>query len=565
MNSTSYSQAAVNRVWARQLFRLLEQFGVRHACIAPGSRSTPLTLEAQAIDSIDVHTHFDERGLGFMALGMAKVHQAPIAIVVTSGTAVANLLPAVAEANLTGEKLVILTADRPPELIGIGANQAIVQQGLFSSHVTEAVDLPCPTIDALSQTLIHPVREALLKQQNKGGAIHLNCPFREPLYVDDEADVDALFFELPPIETVSRAPRNQSPDAISLKPQGLVIIGSLSLKDAQKAKQFAQRLGWPVLCDIQSGVSSEFSGYDVWLPLCRERAFSNVMQVVQFGARVVSKRLNQWLVEQHQLNASFDYHVVTSDWRRCDPNRLSATQHHSDIGDWIDLQSYQTTSLSEYLLEKHAAAQLLLALDTHSQTQQSINEVGLAHALSQLSPHWDLFVGNSLIVRLMDMYSRLNDIEVYSNRGASGIDGLVATASGVAQLRARPMVTVVGDTSMLYDLNSLARLSSVSTPSVIVVVNNDGGAIFDMLPVDPVHREKLYQMPHGLQFNMAAKMFGLDYAKPKTVQSLLARIEQHLDTGSGALLIEAMVEPGQAKQHIATLKNTLAQTLHESN
>ncbi|ORT50283.1 hypothetical protein ST37_10380 [Vibrio sp. qd031] len=565
MIPTSHSQAAVNRVWARQLFRLLEQFGVRHVCIAPGSRSTPLTLEAQANNAIEVHTHFDERGLGFVALGMAKVHQAPIAIVVTSGTAVANLLPAVAEANLTGEKLVLLTADRPPELIGIGANQAIVQQGLFSTHVTEAVDLPCPTIDALSQALIQPVRDALLNQQHKGGAIHLNCPFREPLYVDNEAEVDALFCELPPLATVSRSPKKHSADAISLKSQGLVIIGSLSLNDAQKAKQFAQQVGWPVLCDIQSGVSSEFSGYDVWLPLCPTRAFSDVTQVVQFGARVVSKRLNQWLVEQHQLNASLDYHVVSSDWRLCDPNRLNATQHHSDIGDWIDVQTYQSTSLSEYTQEKRAATQLLLALDTHSQTHQPINEVGIAHALSQLSSQWDLFVGNSLIVRLMDMYSRLNTIEVYSNRGASGIDGLVATASGVAQLRARPMVTVVGDTSMLYDLNSLARLSSISTPLVIVVVNNDGGAIFDMLPVDPDHREKLYQMPHGFQFKMAAQMFGLDYAMPKTVQSLLARMEQHLKTGSGALLIEAVVEPGQAKQHIATLKNSLAQTLHETD
>ena len=136
------NQAVMNRIWCQVLLEELTRFGVEHICIAPGSRSTPLTLEADASSKLTLHTHFDERGLGFLALGLAKASRKPVAIVVTSGTAAANLLPAIAEAKLTGEKLVVLTADRPIELVGCGANQAIVQQGLYSSHVTAELNLP---------------------------------------------------------------------------------------------------------------------------------------------------------------------------------------------------------------------------------------------------------------------------------------------------------------------------------------------------------------------------------------------------------------------------------------
>lgn len=139
-------QALLNRLWSRVLLEELSRLGVTQVCVAPGSRSTPLTLEANANTAFTLHTHYDERGLGFMALGLAKASQQPVAVIVTSGTAVANLLPAIAESKLTGERLVVLTADRPLELVGCGANQAIVQSGIFSSHVTASLELPSPAI-----------------------------------------------------------------------------------------------------------------------------------------------------------------------------------------------------------------------------------------------------------------------------------------------------------------------------------------------------------------------------------------------------------------------------------
>lgn len=191
------SQAGLNRIWAQAILETLAQSGVKHICIAPGSRSTPLSLEALELaqrSELTVHIHFDERGLGFLALGIAKATQDPVAVIVTSGTAVANLLPSVAESGLTGEKLILLTSDRPQSLIGVGANQAIVQKGIFSSHVRKSVGLASPNRDpnqptpqALIQAL-SDINHALAYQHTVSGSLHINCPYPEPLYIQSEQE-----------------------------------------------------------------------------------------------------------------------------------------------------------------------------------------------------------------------------------------------------------------------------------------------------------------------------------------------------------------------------------------
>lgn len=172
----SLNQAALNRVWTQVLIEECYRQGVRHICIAPGSRSTPLTLEAVAHPDMTVHTHFDERGLGFLALGLAKSTHTPVAVIVTSGTAVANLLPAVAESKLTKEPLVLLTSDRPVELVGCGANQAIEQSGIFSQHVTHALNLPSPSTQVPLSWLLTPWITRLLSKSRKARAFILIVP-----------------------------------------------------------------------------------------------------------------------------------------------------------------------------------------------------------------------------------------------------------------------------------------------------------------------------------------------------------------------------------------------------
>ncbi|MCG3744936.1 2-succinyl-5-enolpyruvyl-6-hydroxy-3-cyclohexene-1-carboxylic-acid synthase [Vibrio cincinnatiensis] len=559
-------QALLNRIWSQTLLEELTRFGVSEVCIAPGSRSTPLTLEAAANSKLNIHTHFDERGLGFLALGLAKASQKPVVVIVTSGTAVANLLPAIAESKLTGEPLIVLTADRPVDLVGCGANQAIYQPDIYAHHVTQSIALPSPNIGLSLNWLLTTIDDALSQQTQLGGTIHINCPFPEPLYSSNDRQFYADY--LKSIERwregderyTQRYYPNTSVAPIDnrlLNKKGVVLIGSVRLHEAQAALYFAKQLGWPVLCDPQSGVNSEWAHYDLWLQNSTARAvLSECEQVVQFGSRIVSKRLNHWL-EQQVSTGRCDYAYLS--WQAARNNQAHLAQQHwvCDIPSWVNMQLSKLPVLKQTYAGwaddlKHYA-QSIAQLAQLPLSNQVLSEVALAVDLGERGKAIPLFLGNSLIVRLADMFSSLSPREVFSNRGASGIDGLVATAAGVQRAFEKPMLMLMGDTSLLYDLNSLALVRETPQPLVIVVINNDGGAIFDLLPVPAQQREALYQMPHGLQFECAAKQFGLTYQKPETLAAYQAAVDEHLIKGRGTLLVEVVTPSQQAATHIQQL------------
>ncbi|PNH89137.1 2-succinyl-5-enolpyruvyl-6-hydroxy-3-cyclohexene-1-carboxylic-acid synthase [Vibrio diazotrophicus] len=562
----SQDQAVLNRIWCKVILEELSRFGVAEVCVAPGSRSTPLTLEADANAKLNLHTHYDERGLGFLALGLAKASNKPVAVIVTSGTAVANLLPAIAEAKLTGEKLIVLTADRPVELVGCGANQAIVQHDIFSSHVTKAVYLPSPDVGVSLNWLLTTIDDACYQQEQAGSAIHINCPFPEPLYSNDDdsqyQDYLATIGEWSQSEQIY-CQRHFSISQVSrifndiLSNKGVVIVGSVSLKEALAAKQLAQKLGWPLLCDPQSGINSQWAHFDLWLQNATAKTQLNQCeQIIQFGSRIVSKRLNQWLSEQvSQRNCRYGYVSPSSD--RNNPAHLPQQHWVADISDWVASAIEQWTALTplqfgwaDSLIAYSTAISQLAKLHL---SQQHLTEIAVALELSDGDTDAALFLGNSLIVRLADMFSVIDQRDVYSNRGASGIDGLVATAAGVHRAIDKPMLMILGDTSLLYDLNSLALVRVSKHPLVIVVCNNDGGAIFDLLPVPAEKREALYQMPHGMNFKAAAAQFGLHYAQPETLQAYRSLVQEHLQSGEGCLLVEVITPPQQASAQIKQL------------
>ncbi|EID4387783.1 2-succinyl-5-enolpyruvyl-6-hydroxy-3-cyclohexene-1-carboxylic-acid synthase [Vibrio vulnificus] len=555
----NHDQAVLNRIWCETLFEELYRFGVRDVCVAPGSRSTPLALEANAHTRLKLHTHFDERGLGFLALGLAKASQRPVAVVVTSGTAVANLLPAVAEAGLTGEKLVLLTADRPIELVGCGANQAIAQQGIFSNHVCASLNLPSPNTQTSLNWLLTSVDQVLHQQAVSGHAVHINCPFPEPLYSNapksiyqSYIDTVAVWRAEGGIYSNKQMPLPMPPSIAEIEQRkGVVVIGSVTLQEAKQAHQFAAQMGWPVLCDPQSGTTSDWSGFDIWLQNPAARAqLSQCDLIIQFGRRLVSKRLHQWL--EQQVQAGCDYWYVSPDFERDNQSHLPQQHFVCSIAAWLNVVTNRevqpvawANELPRFSAEVNKQAREI--------AQSSLCEMMIALHLSSLVGSADLFLGNSLFVRMVDMVGQLHGVETFTNRGASGIDGLFATASGVQRARSNPMLLMIGDTSALYDLNSLALYSHQETPVVIVVTNNDGGAIFDLLPVPPQQKQALYQMPHGYRFEFAAKQFGLDYVRPTSMTELTERIVGHFAHGCGALLVEVNTPPNQASQHIKQL------------
>lgn len=564
MSTHPIHQAVINRIWCQTILEELSRFGVTDVCVAPGSRSTPLTLEADENSKLTLHTHFDERGLGFLALGLAKASKRPVAIVVTSGTAVANLLPAIAEAKLTGEKLVVLTADRPIELVACGANQAINQSGIFSAHVSAALELPSPSLHTPLKWLLTSIDQVMFEQAQKGSAVHINCPFPEPLYsaeskaiYQDYLDGVARWWQ--GSETYTRKLSAQSVPNIQVRDfidkKGVIIAGSVTLEEATKAKRLAQKLGWPLLCDPQSGQTSEWAHYDLWLQNADKAEELNQCElVIQLGSRIVSKRLNQWLLKQVEDRGA-DYHYVADNVDRNNQAHLMQTHHVCDIEVWLNAFSKAVPVLAEQqsgwgdgLIP--FANQLTELASLHLSTDTKLTEIALALTLNQLPKETQIFLGNSLFVRLVDMFSRVDGYEVYSNRGASGIDGLIATACGVVNANQQPLVIYIGDTSLLYDLNSLALLSRVTVPVAIVVTNNDGGAIFDLLPVPEQQKQALYQMPHGFEFELSAKQFNLAYAKPETVAEYQHLLTEHLEQGKGTLLIEVQTPPEQASQQL---------------
>jgi len=564
MNQLALSkQGVLNRIWSELILEELVRFGVQHVCIAPGSRSTPLTLGADNQSTLTIHTHFDERGLGFLALGMAKVSRSPVAIIVTSGTAAANLLPAIAEAKLTGEKLIILTADRPVELIGCGANQAIQQVGIYSEHVIGCLNLPSPSAHIPAVWLLSSIDTLMFQQQQTSGAVHVNCPFPEPLYsAKDRSIYDEYLIRLKKWQasniTYTQHIRDRSSEvngiALLESRKGVIVVGNVDVSEAKKAKILAEVLGWPILCDPQSGVSSAWQHYDLWLR--KKRCKTHLAEcdlIVQFGARVVSKILNAFIAQQCSLTDT-DYFLVCNEAQRLNPDHLSQTHILSDITMWINTQLIHQkgqNSVHRYWaddLKRYSTQVSELALGN-----ETLTELNVANVIPKIVSKNDLFIGNSLIVRLFDMVTALQGNRTYSNRGASGIDGLVATAAGVLRMTNEPMLTVLGDTSLLYDLNSLALFSRVEKQNVILVTNNDGGAIFNLLSEPKEKKAILYQMPHGYQFKYAAKQFGLKYIQPDHMDELICVAREHLDSGKGTLLIELVTPAVQVSKDIEEL------------
>jgi 2-succinyl-5-enolpyruvyl-6-hydroxy-3-cyclohexene-1-carboxylate synthase len=338
----------------------------------------------------------------------------------------------------------------------------------------------------------------------------------------------------------------------------------LPLVQAQAAQAFAEQMGWPVLADPQSGVSSDWAHFDLWLQNPKLASQLDCCDlIVQFGSRIISKRFNHWLekhVARNQQGGDIQYWYVSPRLERDNQSHLPQWHWAEQPSSWVE----RTTEFSS----EHAGWANELAADIKQVTQHAkglfasdpkseLSEIALAIDVAERAQGVDLFVGNSLFVRLIDMFGKLDNTEVFTNRGASGIDGLFATASGVQRARQNPMLMFIGDTSALYGLNSLALFTHNKLPSVLVITNNDGGAIFDLLPVPQEHRESFYQMPHGYEFEHAAKQFGLQYRKPNTLAEYQSIVSEHFASGEGALVVEVQTPSNQAVEQLKSFNKNL--------
>ncbi len=510
----------------RAFVEALAAAGIREAVVCPGSRSTPLALALRAAAGIRVRVLYDERAAGFFAMGMARTVRRPVALLATSGTAVVEFAPAVVEAQLSRVPLVLLTADRPPELRDRGAPQAIDQAHLYGRAAKWFTELPLLDGDPL--TLAHwrwvAGRAVAMAAEGPAGPVHVNVPFREPLLPDGPLETHAVAGS-PAFVAVEAGRRTLDDDALRALAsrlagveRGLIIAGpddDPRLPDALVA--FADATGFPVIADPLSGLRSGRHDRTAVVvradQLARRGPWIDAHApdlVVRTGAMPTSKPVVELLTRTRPELLVLD---GDAGWR--ESAQVPATFVHADPADTVErlaaLQPGKVGSpwMADWLLADRAAGEAmdgwLAALD---EPFEGAPWPVLADALPDGAVLW---AGSSMPVRDMDAWlpSTNRALTVRSNRGANGIDGVVSTALGCAAVAEGPVALVLGDIAFLHDLNALvaARLHGLS--ATVVLVNNDGGGIFSFLPQAqpaaalpgiglPEHYEELFGTPHGI-------------------------------------------------------------------
>ena len=501
--------------------------GMRHAVVAPGSRSTPMALALAARDDLSVHVAHDERTAAFMALGIGLATGVPAALLCTSGTATTHFHAAVVEADLSGVPMLVITADRPPELQGIGAPQTIDQVDLYGKVVRGFVDTGVPEERDMPAWRDLATDSWLAATGVESGPVHLNVSFREPLVGE--------VGELPPSSPVPSAPE---PDeffmarlpieelATIIDQQRGVIVAGRGVDSPVAVAALADALQWPVLADPRSGCRHLPQAVCAFDSLLRHALFAadhRPTVVLHLGEPPASKVLGQWL----QASGAVHVHVHTQD-RTIDPLGIITERIYGQVSAVCDSLAplVKGASGTPWLARwQHAddAAQTALSAATAA---EPLTEPAVARVLSTLAVQ--LVVASSMPVRDVEWFGAPGTTVVHSNRGANGIDGVIATAIGVAIGTEQPTVALLGDVAFCHDQSSLTALAARQLPLTVVVIDNDGGGIFSFLPqrtsLSTERFEQLFGTPHGTNLVGVARAHGLGARTVETVSDLLAAV-----------------------------------------
>ncbi len=576
-----------NYAFAAALFEEFVASGVGHVCVCPGSRSAPLAVSAARARDLRVWVHLDERAAAFFALGLARAERAPVALVCSSGTAAANFLPAVVEAYHGRVPLLVLTADRPQEVRGWGAAQTIDQVGLFGSHVRWFSEASPPERNAagLRHARALACRAVATAMGPPPGPVHLNLPFREPLDPSPdpsdaagpglEGDWAPGGRESGPYTRSWRCSPPPSPDLVShllegpLRARRGVIVcgpgdGDPALPDA--VARLGRAAGWPVLAESTSQIrcgphtrgAPILASFDAIL---RNREFALAHPpdlVLRIGAPPTSKAFQQWL----ELHPSSRLVMLDPDRTWSDPDHLA-----SEV---IDADPVHLCDSLERRLQAAAVPSRLPSLARGVELRREASAAGggkpvgkpagsrgrrtrllapqVVAVLAEALPDGaTLFVSNSMAVRDLDAFLPVSTrrIRVLANRGANGIDGIVSSALGAAAAASGPLFLLSGDLAFLHDAGGLFAAHQHGIRATLVVVNDDGGGIFSLLPIaahgEDVDFERLFTVPHGIDLAAVAGAYGLRHQRVTTGLELSQALE-HSQASAGTQVIEVAVD-----------------------
>jgi 2-succinyl-5-enolpyruvyl-6-hydroxy-3-cyclohexene-1-carboxylate synthase len=546
-----------NSLWASVVVETLARLGVRQAVISPGSRSTPLTVQFAAHPAFEAIPVLDERSAAFFALGLARRSARPVVLLCTSGTAGANYLPAVIEARESGVPLIVITADRPPEMRECRSGQTIDQQKLFGGYVNLYHELAVPEAELsllryLRQTIAHAAERA---QWPVPGPVHLNAPFRDPLppLQDGKAaglqgELNAAFFRgvapfARPVLGLAR---------LNLRGRGVIVAGQTRADDpagyARAVGRLARRLGWPVLADALSPLRNfarEVPGlvtrYDLIARAEGIRAELSPEHVLVLHDWPTSKTLRQWL-------GAGDAPVTFVSARSDNPDALHGATRivRADVEPLA--AAVRATRAPAAWLRRWAdlERQCELRLKRGLARTEGMFEGQAAALLPRLLPAGTtVMVANSMPVRDAEYFWPANHRRhvIHCNRGANGIDGTLSTAMGLAH-RGTPTVLVTGDLALLHDTNGLLLARELRGSLTIVVVNNDGGGIFGHLPIAQFEPpfERFFATPQGVDFARLTSAYGVRHTRVRD-WAHFATLLGHLP--AGVRVIELRTDRGR--------------------
>jgi 2-succinyl-5-enolpyruvyl-6-hydroxy-3-cyclohexene-1-carboxylate synthase len=543
----------LNQLWSYVLTETLKRLGLNCAVICPGSRSTPLTLAfVQQTPEIAAIPILDERSAAFFALGQAKATGKPVVLVCTSGTAGANFYPAVIEARESRVPLLILTTDRPAELRDCHSGQTIDQVKLYGNYPNWQTELATPVAEMemlsyLRQTLIYAWERC---QFPNGGAVHLNIPFRDPLAplpdgINFTLDVEDFFSGI--VSTPLPIIHYQLP--ITHHQKGIIIAGVARPKQPEEycraIAQLSQSLQWPVLAEGLSPVRNYadlnpylISTYDIILRNQQLAQELTPEMVIQIGEMPTSKELRNWLIATKPQRWIID---------SCDQNLDSLhgkTTHLRTSIEYLKTENWKLGNGNLEYLQKwfDLEAKVRKNIDVNFEKMDELIESKAAWLISQiLPPETPLFIANSMPVRDVEFFWKPNNLRIkpYFNRGANGIDGTLSTALGIAHHQ-KSSVMLTGDLALLHDTNGFLIRNKFIGHLTIILINNNGGGIFEMLPVakfDPPF-EEFFATPQDIDFAQLCATYNVKYELINSWDDLQERLKVLPNTGIRVLEIK---------------------------
>jgi 2-succinyl-5-enolpyruvyl-6-hydroxy-3-cyclohexene-1-carboxylate synthase len=559
----------INRLWSSLIISDLIKNNITQFYISPGMRNAPLIAALcfykKLHPQIEIITCIDERGASYRALGYSKASGSPCVLLCTSGTALANYLPAIIESFKSHLPLIIISADRPKEQVMSGENQTINQTGIFSHFLRGELSLDTPSFEISPNDLSTNISNLISKAMaHEKGPVHINCPFREPLentiqampenylkaaqLIADRSSVATEY-----LKTSLRLEQKELEyfyQILSKSNSGILVIGSLpSSANQEFLREFIKALHWPVYLDVSSSLKYEYSLSENAIPtfdhpeVMREFVANPPHTILHIGGRLTSKHYYTLL----QQLPSTTLITINNSSDKEDPGHQAKIRINADVN---ALVSELTKVLNNNL--NNISVDFSLNFKTFIERKiKTIEDSPLSYpviskmVIESLPKHSFLYIANSTVVRSFDSYCSLTSKQQYTiatNRGVSGIEGFIASSCGVIDASKKEAYLIIGDISFMHDLNSLYFLSQMTCPLKIILINNFGGGIFTLLPINQEEEVlSLITTPHHENFEKTASNFNLHYIAVKEVSKLASALEQ-LTTQKAHTLLEIFVD-----------------------